>query len=64
MSARSKCSTVGTISSTASRSTRSGWSIAIRCDTRAPRSCATTWNRSWPKCAIVATRSFAISRLE
>ena len=38
MSVRSKCSMVGTMSSTASFSTRSGWSSARRCATRAPRS--------------------------
>jgi hypothetical protein len=38
MSARSKCSSVGMMSMVQSRSTRSGWSSARRCATRAPRS--------------------------
>ena len=53
---------VGAMSSTATRSTASGWSAASRCDTRAPRSCPTSAKRGWPSARITATMSAAIAR--
>ena len=52
------------MSSTASFATASGWSIASRCATRAPRSCPARRKRSKPSARIAATWSFAISRFE
>ena len=48
---------VGTMSSTATRSTRSGWSSAMRWATRPPRSWPATPKRAWPRRAISATMS-------
>jgi hypothetical protein len=60
----SNCSTVGMMSSVHKRSTRSGWSSAVRYATRPPRSWPTTANRSWPSEDITAAMSFAIVRFE
>ena len=44
--------------------TRAGWSSAMRCPTRAPRSWPTTCQRSCPRASITVTMSFAVVRLQ
>src|SRR3954468_20172142 len=46
---------LGAISRTAIRSTACGWSRAIRCATRPPRSCPTTAKRSNPSVRMTST---------